>query len=221
METFSYFIKNKALFGSFPSQKIVNELQNMGVVTFIDLTCYNERVRRYRTKGQYLRYPIPDRGCPENKVKFGSFVLYVCDIIRNLEENEKIYVHCIGGHGRSGILVASILCLYYKIHPKLALKLTNRYHDDRLVMRECWRKLGSPQYPCQKEFVLNLFETENFVHPCLNQNISDFKELEKLFSKNSELKESLIKTGLGKIESLTPSLAFLLMSLRKRYYRNI
>ena len=38
----SYFIKDKCMFGSFPTQESVNELEHEGVRYFIDLT-YNEK----------------------------------------------------------------------------------------------------------------------------------------------------------------------------------
>ena len=38
MDYCSYFIKDKAIFGSFPTQESVYELENEGVKYFVDLT---------------------------------------------------------------------------------------------------------------------------------------------------------------------------------------
>ena len=39
----SYFIENKALFGSYPKHEDVKELENEGVILFVDLTCPGEK----------------------------------------------------------------------------------------------------------------------------------------------------------------------------------
>jgi len=47
METSSYFIKNKALFGSYPNQDTIQELIVMGVNIFVDSTCEDENLEDY------------------------------------------------------------------------------------------------------------------------------------------------------------------------------
>jgi ribA/ribD-fused uncharacterized protein len=160
MDKCSYFITNKALFGSYPTQKAVEDLENLGVRYFIDLTCDGEKnIIRYHTKYDYIRYPIKDHSIPVNWKTFASFVLKICAIIKKLdsEANERIFISCRGGHGRSGIVVASILCYLYKIMPVEALRLTNKYHGDRKEMRDKWRRLGSPQGAYQHNFVRRFF----------------------------------------------------------------
>ena len=41
MENYSYFIENKALFGSYPSQETIEILEKEGVRYFVDLTLSN------------------------------------------------------------------------------------------------------------------------------------------------------------------------------------
>lgn len=158
MERCSYFIQDKALFGSFPTQEQVYELERYGVRCFIDLTNTDERkITPYTTQYKYIKYPIADRKIPENWKSFAQLIIETRRVIENLNNNEKIYVHCKGGHGRSGIFVACILCYYYNIPPEEALKRTNDYHSKRPEMREKWRKLGSPQGKKQKDFVYKFF----------------------------------------------------------------
>lgn len=175
MERCSYFIEHKALFGSFPDQHTVDALEREGVRYFIDLTENEEEFLvlpqvvdpvgglsttkkiPYRTKYAYLHYPIKDRQIPSDWADFARLILRVCNIIKNLSEGEKIYIHCKGGHGRSGIVVASILCVYNKWHPIAALKHTSECHARRPIMRDKWRRLGSPQSKYQKNFVLKFF----------------------------------------------------------------
>jgi len=166
MERCSYFIPDKALFGSFPTQDAVYELEASGVRYFVDLTDRNEeKTVPYKTNFEYIKYPIQDRKIPENWKTFAQLILELCDMIRNLKTGELIYVHCRGGHGRSGVLVACILCHYYQITPDEALRQTSTYHSRRPEMREKWRKIGSPQGKKQKNFVYQFFKPFWYDHP--------------------------------------------------------
>lgn len=163
MERCSYFIQGKALFGSFPTQETVNLLEGEGVRFFIDLTNSNEqKTIPYKTNYSYIKYPIEDRQIPLNWKSFAQLVLELSSIIDTLAPNEKVYIHCRGGHGRSGILVASILCHYLNYPPDEAIKHTSHCHSKRPEMREKWRKLGSPQGKKQRDFVHRFFKPLKF-----------------------------------------------------------
>ena len=160
MDRSSYFIPSKALFGSYPNQDSVNELESIGVRYFINLTRSSEALILYNLsdKSQRIDYPIIDRKVPSNKLSFSKFVIMIANIILKLNHNEKIYIHCKGGHGRSGVLVACLLCYMYNIEPNEALLRTTEYHSQRKEMRSLWRTIGSPQTIQQKNFVIRLFE---------------------------------------------------------------
>jgi hypothetical protein len=159
MDRASYFIDNKALFGSYPTQESVIELENMGVKYFLNLTRYGEKgIFPYRTKYHYENYPIYDRSFPYNKISFSKLIIKYSKIIKELRENDKVYIHCRGGHGRSGIVVACILTYLYKINPQQAMEKTSFYHSKRKIMSEKWRSIGSPQVRVQKNFVSTLFK---------------------------------------------------------------
>lgn len=158
MERCSYFIPDKALFGSFPTQTDVELFEEIGVKCFIDLTEYNEtKTVPYKTKYRYIKYPIPDTKIPKNWKSFAQLIITIVHIIKNLPKNDKVYIHCRGGHTRSGILVACILCELYNIVPADSLKYTSYFHSQRKQLREKWRKLGSPQGTAQKAFVCRFF----------------------------------------------------------------
>jgi hypothetical protein len=159
MDNCSYFIENKALFGSFPSQDEVYELEEMGVILFVDLTVSSEpKLVPYTTNYTILSYPIPDKSIPKNCVEFCKFVYSIYKALTSLGDDEKIYVHCKGGHGRSGIVVAMLLALYHNVSAEEALEMTRKFHQDRRVMRDKWRKIGSPQTIQQRDFVCKMFE---------------------------------------------------------------
>jgi len=159
MDRSSEFIKNKALFGSYPVQDQVNMFETIGVRYFVNLTCDEEKkITPYKTHYTYIHYPIPDRRVPTNWKNFSQFIIKIGTIIKKIKKGEKIYVHCKGGHGRSGIVVACLLCYLYKMTPADALSKTSMYHNHRKEMREKWRRMGSPQTRSQKHFVTKFFE---------------------------------------------------------------
>lgn len=175
MDNCSYFIKDKAIFGSYPTQESVNELELEGVKYFVDLTDENDtKIIPYSTKFNYIKYPIRDNYVPEIWSKFAKFILKITKIIRELKEGEKLYLHCRGGHGRSGVVVASILCYLFKIDSEESLKYTSKCHNNRMTMRDKWRKIGSPQTNLQKNFVHKFFAPIKIYHTHKNSMLSGF-----------------------------------------------
>ena len=79
--------------------------------------------------GQFNHVKIPDMGVTDDAI-----VLENCDrIVAQIRAGEKVYVHCSGGHGRTGTFVAIIL---NKIYPHLTLDQILNYiqygHDQRV-----------------------------------------------------------------------------------------
>lgn len=158
MERCSVFIQGKALFSGFPNQEMVNKLEEQGVRYFVDLTeNTEEKLPSYTTKYTYIHYPIVDHSIPKNWRSFAQLIIKCCDIIKKLNNNEYILIHCKGGHSRSGILVACVLVYLYGISPSEAIEITTQSHASRPVMNDKWRKRGSPHGKKQIDFVYNFF----------------------------------------------------------------
>lgn len=158
-ENSTYFIENKALFGPYPTQEDVEYLESIGVVYFVDLTEV-DKLQPYKISpnSTFIKFPIPDMRVPVDYIQFSSFIVYVDYIIKCLNEGQKIYIHCRGGNGRAGIVVA---CLLMRHHPHLtaldALQLTSKYHSERKNLKLKWKLVGSPQTPAQKNYVIKMF----------------------------------------------------------------
>jgi protein-tyrosine phosphatase len=180
MENASFFIENKALFGSFPTQTQIRKLEDIGVRYFVNLTHPDEsKITNYTTNYNYISYPIIDRSIPEDNLDFSRFIYTLCNLISVLKEGEKIYIHCKGGHGRSGLVVACITTKFFNISPDTALKHTTKCHSKRQIMRDSWRRIGSPQTPQQKEFVKTVcgiikIKIGNILHPSSNADTVEF-----------------------------------------------
>ena len=158
----SYFIKDKAMFGCFPTQQSVEELEQEGVKFFLDLTHPEEtKITPYTTKYTYINYPIHDRTVPDDIPSFCRLIVKISNVITKLKKNDRLYVHCRAGHGRSGVVVASILCYIFKLSPYDALLYTTKCHNNRSVMKDKWRRIGSPQTYQQKKFIYKLFHPIN------------------------------------------------------------
>jgi ribA/ribD-fused uncharacterized protein len=156
MNKCSYFIEELALFGSSPTQEFVDYLEaELSIRYFVDLTYENERnIDAYTTKYNKIRYPIKDQRIPTNQLEFCKLIYRLCDI---LKAGGKMYLHCKGGHGRSGVVVSAVLGVYHNVGAEDALAMTYKFHQNRKVMRDRWRMIGSPQTYAQKEFIRQLF----------------------------------------------------------------
>jgi hypothetical protein len=164
MDNSSFFIKNKALFGSYPSQESVNELEKNGVKYFVDLTEINEKNIHdpYKTQYNYIHYPIKDNCIPTNWTTFASLIIKLSKIIKNLKNDDKLYINCRAGHSRSALVVACLLCYIFNLSPLESLEYTTMCHSMRKNLRNRWRKLSAPQSFIQKKFVYKFFEPLRF-----------------------------------------------------------
>lgn len=161
-EISAFFIRDQCLFGAYPTQHQIHELEEWGVDLIVNLTNrYEKNIRPYSTCAKTINFIISDNKAPENVTEFCALVIYIAKQINN---NQKIYIHCKGGHGRSGVLVASILCYKFRITPHESIRLTTKYHSTRPIharrpkMNEYWKNKGSPQTKEQKEFVVSIFQ---------------------------------------------------------------
>lgn len=177
MDTSCYFIPDKAIFGCSPSQESVYELEKMGVRYFVDLTTDEEKVSKvkpYKTKYTYISYPIVDRHIPTNLQTYAKFIIELSHIIEHLRKNEKVYINCRAGLGRSGVVAASILCYITNTLPDKSIDYISRSLDSRKVLKDKWRKIGAPQTCSQKKFIYKFFFPLNFYKSYKNASTYGF-----------------------------------------------
>lgn len=176
MDNCSFFIKNNALFGGFPTQENVDELEKNGVRYFVNLTEENEqKINPYKTNYEYIEYPIKDNNIPTDLVSFSCFLIKISNLIKELKNN-MIFIHCRGGHSRSALVVACLLCHIFGLTPSKSLEYTTKCHSSRKIMRERWRKVSAPQSFIQKKFVYKFFEPFK-IHNKNNTFIHEFSNL--------------------------------------------
>jgi hypothetical protein len=105
----------------------------------------------------FVHFPIVDCGIAQDD---GVLALAV-DIARRVQDGEVIYMHCWGGHGRTGTLVCVVLSLLYGLSAEEALFRCQFVHDLRRVPIQ----VGSPQTQTQRDQVIRLIRLIQSVTP--------------------------------------------------------
>lgn len=174
----------RILFGGFPSGNQVEYLQSIGVRYFIDLTTPFEKKRLpvYSLKNKhhiYVNFPIRDNFIPYDMNLFNEFLTWLTFTINVMKEDELIYIHCKGGHGRSGMLVCCILCVLFNLTPEQSISEATISHNERPLLTEKWRLLPCPPHEIQRIFIHRVFQC----HLQLQQQTSNTHlQLENLFN---------------------------------------
>lgn len=153
---------NRLFFGGYPSKQNLFDLQRNGVRYIIDCTTVEEKNRLpiYDPKFfnmLYLHYPIIDNFVPTNINNFRGFLNCIRMIIEKMEPHEAIYVHCKGGHGRSGMVLACVLCSLYGLSPYESIREITNAHLERKLLSPKWKSRLCPNNEVQRRFVNNLF----------------------------------------------------------------
>lgn len=127
-------LDNINFYNDIDSKHNIDMILEDGIDTFI---CLQEEekfidkgpsyARFIRKECQYIHLPIKDGSVPSRK----DFIKNLVGIVRELERGRKIYIHCAGGHGRTGLYVCALIMILYKTDLGNALHITQYLHDKR------------------------------------------------------------------------------------------
>jgi ABC-type dipeptide/oligopeptide/nickel transport system ATPase subunit len=84
------------------------------------------------------------------------------NIVKKIRSGEKVYIHCRGGHGRTGTIAAIVLYLLYKLSVQQIYDYLQYSHDQRIVnyFGPCFWTMALDQTELQKHcFVLGQVPT--------------------------------------------------------------
>jgi hypothetical protein len=184
--SFASMIENyKIFFGGYPCQEWFDDLIKNNVVLFINLTLDLE-MKKYNlfpyykllSSKQYIHYPIIDNGIPQCLHSFQLFINQLIQMNQNLKKDEKIYIHCKGGHGRSGLVVACLLSNLLNINPETALHITTMSHSIRPNLKPKYKNIKCPQIFSQRKYVMDfckpIFITDVIYETQISKNVLDF-----------------------------------------------
>ena len=161
----SSFLNKQCYFGCYPNPAQFNELVENDIKYFIDLTTVRERDKLQfdysflipNLEGLvYYNFSIVDNNIPHCPLLYDEFVQTLNRIIS--QKKERVYIHCRGGHGRSPMLVASILCCLFFYTPYEALTLTKNYYANRFNLKEKYKGIPCPQLYSQRKFIIDLYQ---------------------------------------------------------------
>ena len=105
---------------------------------------------------QFHHLPIPDQTTPAKSV----FVQHMTTLAEAYMAGRNIYIHCAGGHGRTGMYVAALLLAIFRrqphVTPEYVLQYVQFAHDKRRIQdQRCSHMLfvPSPNTPEQRTLV--------------------------------------------------------------------
>lgn len=151
----SYWVTGSLAAGQYPGTKDPEETTaklarfvEAGISTFVDLTHRRDRLEPYEhllTTQARLHFPITDDHVPST----AEMTTTLDAIDRALEHGETVYVHCWGGHGRTGTVIGCWLVRHGATSEEAIALIRER--------RQAWPVLRanplSPQTASQHAFV--------------------------------------------------------------------
>lgn len=151
----SYWVtEGKLLAGEYPGAKLdsqaaarLADFRDSGVTSFVDLTEAEEGLAPYEhlvDGARWLRMPIRDQHCPSAE----EMRTILDRIDRELADGHVVYVHCWGGHGRTGTVVG---CWLVRRGSNPAEALARIRELRREVPDASW--MASPETEAQRQFV--------------------------------------------------------------------
>ena len=133
----SNWISDKLCVGGYPANKFeLNTLLLSEITTFVCLNEIFDKERTYKyendfpkdKKLSFINEPIEDMNITSD-----DKVLVLCEIIvEKIYNGEKVYLHCKGGHGRTGTIAAIVLYILYKLPIQQIFDYLQYSHDQRL-----------------------------------------------------------------------------------------
>lgn len=96
----------------------------------------------------FVHFPIQDCNVTDDD----NVIELAISLAESLRRGDVVYLHCWGGHGRTGTVVCILLHLLYGLDASASLMRCQRVHD----LRECPIDVQSPQTPLQREQVVRV-----------------------------------------------------------------
>lgn len=102
-------------------------------------------------------------------------------IIAKLDDNDKVYLHCWGGHGRTGLVASIVLGMVYGISSSIAMQYVQLEHDSRFFSLN----IKSPQTDSQRNQVKRILSSERVKEFIDNRKLN--KHQKTVFRKYTEV----------------------------------
>lgn len=120
-----------------------------------------ELLKTENVEAEFLHLPIKDLQTTDDHM----VIQLAKKLVRMYFQGKKIYIHCWGGHGRTGVVVCIILYLMYGLTADQALEYCEKVHQQRQLLAVVWSYemseevyVTSPQTPTQFEQVRRIIK---------------------------------------------------------------
>lgn len=166
------FILERILIGAKPIKETLNQIINCGVNVFVNL-CSNQKTElEYPDHCHIIHFPIqPGKASPIKKTKELIELLYSIW----LDNNNFLYIHCEGGHGRSGMFGALLYGKIQKVSAPIAIQAIVNARENRFDKSRNF--IPTPETNSQVKLIVSILGTN------LNEEIPDRSDLSWLKKK--------------------------------------
>ena len=156
MESFDHIsqIDKNIYFGKYPCNKVLEQLNKLNIQIIVNLTTLEENLEPYITNIPIIYKPIIDR-----KILLDNELIELVQLLQKYICNP-IYIHCKGGHGRSGVVAGCLYGIIKNLSYNKVLEELKCAHNRRKIVNAKCRKLGCPQTQCQKKQLKRLLKIE-------------------------------------------------------------
>lgn len=140
----NYLVSNRILFGSYPTppqsngifDSSIEAIVNIGCNVFVNAVPLDERrgefnyvpyVKERVPDAIFIDYYIEDGGIPAEPKSFTALIQRLHALYK---EGKRMYIHCVGGHGRSAV-IAGCLLIHMDYQPDNVLEILSKAHEGR------------------------------------------------------------------------------------------
>ena len=136
----NWVFKGKLLVGGYPyninaKKSYVKVLRKIGITNYVSLQTEAElsKLVSYQTdleEETFHNFEIADRkiATDEDTLSYVQAIANLLDV-----DDTMLYMHCLGGHGRTGIIVTLLIAHYYELTAVNALRYTQTLHNARFL----------------------------------------------------------------------------------------
>ena len=165
----SYRVMDRVYAGEYPieyddkkSTEKIKQFEKFGITHYIDLTEEGEHLpyaNMLESDVKHIRFPIKDMSAPHNIESVKELTSRINEILHERDSN-KVYIHCWGGVGRTGMIVGCLLSeqcgfdfektmdaltLAYSDCPKSAYQETPESNEQRLFIEKYTEEMKQEQ----------------------------------------------------------------------------
>ncbi len=133
----SNWLSDKLCVGGYPKNKIeLDTLLSAGITTFVCLNEPSDKDRSYKYEKDFPKdknYLFINEPIEDMSITSDVKVRALCEnIVKRIYKGEKVYIHCRGGHGRTGTIAAIVLYMLYKLSIQQIYDYLQYSHDQRI-----------------------------------------------------------------------------------------